>query len=792
MGDAVDQSSGGQEQHEISEEGDRSMGFASAAAIGVGTMIAAGIFVLSGLAVSKVGTAAIVAFLIAAFVASLTAAAYAEFASVYPESGGGYVYVARTIPSELTYIMGWTMILGYPASAAFYLGSFSKWFYEFLYNPLAISGAIPYWVSGGVILALLVGLNIAGAEEAGMFQIVVTGLKVLLIAIFLYGAFKAFDASVVTASFSRNITDFLDIGVTSALVFITFFGFSAIATDAEEIRDPASTIPKAIYFSMAFVSVVYTLVVVAIVLAVNDTTGFLPFLRDQVNLGSLGPAEYVANHGELAMGLAAQFYLGRIGFFLIIAGALVSMLSAANATILAGSRVKMALARNGHLPPSFADVHDRFGTPYRSVLLTGGIIGILLVIFTVVFFDVPGHPGPDPPPLGLALGLEGLANFANFLLIVGLSVVNLALIQSRRRFPDIDRGFEVPLVPWVPMLAVAGNMVLLANIVLRTPVIAGVGVLAELVGAGLWFAIRDRDASEERVEEATPTAMADHTHPDHDYQLVVPVANESNVEQLMRTATDVVKDRDAEILALNVATVPQQTPYSEADTEEGRRLVDRAMDVADEEGVPVSGTVRVAHDSADAILHTIDQYDSDGVLMGWGGDRSGASDVVLGSTVDEIATEADADVFVEQVGSGDGEVESICLPWTDSTHSGLAAELAGAIARGTGATIDLVRVVDEDDADREEAERLLADAESHFDDDIDVRTEIVEDDDTRDAVVEEAADHDVTTLGAEKEGILQRLVFGGLAEAVSDRIDNTVILCQRQVGASGRLKRLFT
>lgn len=119
------QGRGGDGGEGVEEEFDANIGLLGAVAIGVGTMIAAGIFVLSGLAVSNVGTVAILSFLIAALVASITAGAYAEFSSIYQESGGGYMYVSQTFGSDLTYIMGWTMILGYPASAAFYLASFS-------------------------------------------------------------------------------------------------------------------------------------------------------------------------------------------------------------------------------------------------------------------------------------------------------------------------------------------------------------------------------------------------------------------------------------------------------------------------------------------------------------------------------------------------------------------------------------------------------------------------------------------------------------------------------------------
>src|SRR6056297_1897533 len=125
---------------------DRDIGIIGAIALGVGTMIAAGIFVLSGLAVSNVGAMAIIAFIIAAIVASFTAFAYAEFASIYPESGGGYAYVSNVFDTDLTYIVGWSMFLGYPASAAFYLASFSDWFYRFIYPALSIPQAIPYWV----------------------------------------------------------------------------------------------------------------------------------------------------------------------------------------------------------------------------------------------------------------------------------------------------------------------------------------------------------------------------------------------------------------------------------------------------------------------------------------------------------------------------------------------------------------------------------------------------------------------------------------------------------------------
>ena len=772
----------------VEEELHREIGFIGAVAIGVGTMIAAGIFVLSGLAVSKVGAAAIVSFLLAAIVAGFTAAAYGEFSSIYPASGGGYLYVSETFDTDLTYIMGWTMILGYPASAAFYLVSFSDWFFRFVYPALSIPEAIPFWVSGLVILALLVGVNLKGTEESSQFQIVVTALKVALIILFLYGGLQALEPSTITTSMAENITQLRNIGLTSALVFITFFGFSAIATNAEEIRSPGSTVPRAIYFSMGFVTFIYTLVVLVVVIAVNDV-GFLSFLSEQIGLGGVEAArEFVGANGEVSMGLAAQFYLGPFGFWIIIIGALFSMLSAANATIMAGSRVKLAMARRNHLPSDFEDLHPRLNTPYKTVILTGGFILVYIVVFSVIFGESPGSEAA--PPFGIHLGLEALAGFANFLLLSGLTIVNVAIIASRRRFPDLDRPFTVPFVPVVPAIAILANVGLLFNV---EPTSFAVGLVAEVIGIGVWFALISKPPTMERIEEETPTAVAEYTSPGLDYQIVVPIANPANVDQLMRTACTLADGNDGEVLVMSVVTVPDQTPPSEArGLAQGRRpVLDRAVEFAEERDVPVSGTIRIGHHAADAILNTLAQHDADAVLLGWRGRATPGRSVVFGSTVDTVVTDADCDVYVEKIGAGSGVVDSILLPTAGGPHAELAAETAATIADATGATLHVINVISPDASpeDRERAEGLLAEAATRLSGgDAVVETELVEGDDVVGAIVAETQRHDLTIIGATREGLLQRILFGAIPEAVGRRAQNTVIMTKRHLDVTSWLR----
>src|SRR6056297_967998 len=214
----------------------RTLDFKIAFAIGLGTMIAAGIFSLSGTAVAAIGSSAVIAFVIAALIAGVTAAAYSEFASVYSENGGGYLFCSRTFEDRdlLTYSIGMSLFLGYTGTTAFYLATMDEWFFAFI-----IPESLHWLPHGtvGVVAALLLGvLNARGTEESGSFQLIVTGAKVAVLLAFIAGAFTFRGPSVAVGTFAGNFGGGpIYILTISALAFITFFGFSASAASAGEI-----------------------------------------------------------------------------------------------------------------------------------------------------------------------------------------------------------------------------------------------------------------------------------------------------------------------------------------------------------------------------------------------------------------------------------------------------------------------------------------------------------------------------------------------------------------------------
>ena len=725
----------------IETELSRDLGLVTALAIGVGTMIAAGIFTLSGLAVGYVGSAAIASFLMAAVVALFTALTYCEFTSIYPQSGEGYLYARETFAPPLAYLVGWCLLLGYASSCGFYIASLSSYFNEFVWHsPLQQA-------SGLAGLAALTLLNIKGTKESGTFQVVITAAKIVLLLWFCVGGLPQVSTEMVLERFS---TDILMISSTAALVFITFFGFSAIAASAGEVRNPTKTIPRAIFLSMGITTVLYTMVVLVIVAADLD------------------------EYSEAAMGTAAVAFLGPVGGMVIVGGALFSMISASNASILAGSRVALSMAQLGHLPREIGAINRQTRTPVVALLLVGGAIG----------------------SFALALPLETLAHFANCVLLTALVLVNAALIVHRRKFPDMERPFRVPLVPLLPMLGILANIYLLTQIPDALPVIlATTALLLGFVGFIAWKGTQmaesalPGEASKVALERATVTVDESR------FRVLVPVANPATVEPLMRLATAIAGPRDGEIVVLRVALVPEQVPpaWEEDLVERERQLLEQARRYARDAGIPVRAVVRLGHDAGRAILETSRVHRCNLIVLGWKGYTS-TTRRILGETTDKVVEHARTDILLAKLVS-DEPLKRLLLPSAGGEHANRAGAYAANLAAGTGGELTLCTVLRPDatpEAEEAQRERLAAAQEAARETGLDeVHTEVLRGGSVIGTILKAGEEHDAIVVGAAGPDFWSFNLFGTVPEQIARDSKRSVLVVKRYAPLKALVRRVM-
>jgi APA family basic amino acid/polyamine antiporter len=759
----------------------RTLDFKIAFAIGLGTMIAAGIFSLSGVAVAEVGSSAVISFVIAALVAGITAASYSEFASIYSENGGGYLFSTRTFDTDdrdrldlLVYFIGVSLFLGYTGTTAFYLATMDEWFFRFIIPEMI---PLPHG-SVGILAALLLGtLNAKGTEESGMFQLLVTSAKVAVLLIFIAGLVAAVGPAQSAGTFAGNFEVApIDILTIASLAFITFFGFSAIAASAGEIIEPRKTVPKAIGASIITVTVLYTLVIVAMV-------------------NSPVPAEVIAQEGETAMGRVASAALGPIGFWLIVAGAVFSMVSASNASVLAASGIGSLMGNQGHAPRRFSRIHPDYGTPFWSVTTaTATIVGLILLFIMVL----PVHGGLvdvsvaiSLPVLGEVafngLGLTTLTGFATLNLLVPLSLVNVALIYSRRRHDNLDRPLRVPLVPVLPVLGIIANLALIFNLPVAG-VTTGVVLIAGLVAAYLLWggAPKIEDLFEEVVPTGAPPATTGEGEQpvaadDGRYRVLVPVARPPRAlrhVQLAATIAQAQTDADDPLIqVLTVTQIPEQTA-SEMVAEQARDNVETIEDALSENNISADYVVEghTCIDIAFDVLHTAREDDADLILMGYPEEHP--------DVTESVEYDAPCDVLFVSGAPESGAVETVNVGVGGGPHHLAALPLVNALGdRGT--EIHLIDVHTGDGTPPEDPGKTL----QRLTDTTKATVHNVRSSSIAEGLVSTAAENGgVLVIGASRNRRLRQWMFGSTPDRVVTLADDAgvpVVVYASSVGISG-------
>ena len=736
----------------------RDLGLFDATMIGIGAMIGAGIFVLTGIAAGEAGPGALLAFALNGLVTLLTALAYAELASVYPKSGGGYAFITKAFPGPAGFASGWMLWFCYIIACALYALGFGSYFWEFFqrYFP-AIANLVfnlaghraPALMMTTLVSVIFILVNMRGTGVTGSVENIITMAKIIILGIFIaYGLKRIFQ---IPSEAAASFTPFLPNGaggvvIAMGLTFIAFEGYDLIATVAEEIKAPERTIPRATLISLSVTVFIYLMILLVCIGAIQPDSG--------------KSWQFMGRYQETAIAKAAENFMPFIGVALIIFGGLLSTISALNATILASSRVAFSMSRDKMLPVSLSTIHAQRRTPHIAVAVTGVIVLVMALLFPI----------------------QVIGSAASVMFLLTFTLVNLSLIALRRKFPELKGGFRVPLYPATPIAAIFLNMFLAIYQFNFDPRAWYIAFAWIIVGLFIYFMYFEKVTAAD-MPQVLEVQQSKSTNT-YSYRILVPLHNPDHVIPLMKLAIPIAKAHEGEIIVLGVIDVPKNLP-----PHEGMRFVHhktpllrKAIEYGNEQGVETRSAIRIAHQVWDGILHTAETEKATLVLMGWKGFTT-TRDRIMGEVTDKVVRLAPCDLITVKL-MGDRPIRRILITTAGGPHAALAAEYVGIYHDAEGYEVTCGYVVERNaDADDRETARQWIQKTIHLtnlEGKADMR--LLEGKRVATTLVRAAADYDLIALGASKEGVFSNVLFGEIPEKVARYAQTPVMIVRRYEG----------
>jgi len=433
----------------------KSLSWPHLVALGVGAIVGTGILTLIGVGAGKAGPAVILSFAIAGVICACASLAYAEVATMIPASGSAYTYSYVVFGELLAWMVGVALILEYTLVVSAVAVGWSGYAAGFLKSiGLGLPDALVQGPElGGIvnlpaifIIWVVAGLLIAGTRESATINAILVLIKMAALALFIAVALPVFDPShfhpFMPFGFPRNGPSGSEVGVmaAAAIIFFAFYGFDAIATAAEEAKDPSRDLAIGIVGSMLVCVLIYMAVAAAAIGAVVYT-GFAK---------SAEPLALILR--EIGRPWAAKI-LG--------ASAVIALPTVILAFFYGQSRIFFTVARDGLLPSALARVSRR-GTPTRITVFTA--------VVTSVFAGL--------------IPLTSIAALANAGTLAAFIAVCAAMLVLRRREPDRERRFRAPAAPLVATVGILGCLYLFVSLPNRTQIFF---VTAQAIGIFLYF-----------------------------------------------------------------------------------------------------------------------------------------------------------------------------------------------------------------------------------------------------------------------------------------------------------------
>jgi APA family basic amino acid/polyamine antiporter len=422
----------------------RALGPLSLITLGIGAIVGAGIFVLSGLAAQYTGPALVLSVILSGVGCAFAGLCYAEFASMIPVAGSAYTYAYATLGELLAWIIGWNLILEYAVGATTVSIGWSGYMVSFLQRTLHLpfpaelakspwetirlaDGTLihPYFnLPAAFIPAAITVLLIIGIRESAKFNTFVVLVKVGVVLMFIAVGMLYVNRSNWHPFIPPNQGAFGEFGISGVLrgagiIFFAYIGFDAVSTTAQEARNPERDMPLGILGSLGICTVLYIAVVLVL-------TGVIPFRQLNVPDPLAVAIDSTPARAWMSPAVKLGAILGTTAVILVM--------------MLGQTRVFYSMAHDGLLPKVFGVVHARFRTPYASTALTGCFVALASGLV----------------PLRIVGELVSIGTLLAF------AIVCVSVMVMRKRRPDITRPFRAPLV-WI--VAPLGVIVCLAQMV---------------------------------------------------------------------------------------------------------------------------------------------------------------------------------------------------------------------------------------------------------------------------------------------------------------------------------------
>ena len=712
----------------------REMGVLSATMIGVGAMIGAGIFVLTGIAAGTAGPGLLLAFSLNGIVTLFTALVYAELGSAIPEAGGGYLWVKHSLPSINGFLSGWMSWFAHAVAGSLYALGFGTYFgllletYHIDIFGLSGGGLIKFLAI--VVALLFIYINYMGASETGMIANIVGFAKITILGVFIIsGLYTIYYKPDWFSNFNPFLPNgFGGIFMAMGLTFIAFEGYEVIAQTAEEVKNPKKNIPRAIFLSLIIVIPIYLLVAFVSIGALNTDIPSWQFLGQHKELGLLEAARQFMPYGT----------------FLLLIGGLVSTMSALNATTFSSTRVSFAMGRDHNLPSIFKKIHPIKRTPYAALFISGALIIVMAV----------------------SLPIEDVASAASIMFLLLFLQVNIAAIKIRDKFgKELDYGYKMPFFPVIPILGIISQLFLAIYMFNFSPYGWYATIIWIALGVLVYFGY---SVGKEKVEKGKKARQLS----PGDYRIVVSLSKPDSVEPLISIGAGIAKSQESELIALHVIGVPQQAFLETGDQflKDSQPIFEKAISRGKELGVTVAKKIVVSHNISEAILDVARSGKTNLILMG-GTEKQFAGKIKQSIPQIVMASSDDCDVGI-LFPKNFKTIRKILVPLGPGGHE-YRVHFAEKLMKFFNAQMMIFTVVKDASS--------IPDVQKKHDETIrslstDIKYEIIVADSIVDAVSRKSKDYDLIIIGPSTEWILHDVLFGSVPDSIINKSACSVLI----------------